>query len=303
MTRQRIAEVVLEGKDRFVDADRHRPVAGLRRRDRGQRVLAGRERPRLARGLFRDGRHRDRAQEAPERRALRDPRGRRAARRVPAGADRGHRHARGLGHRTSPSRRSAAASSCRRPSTARSTRWSRPGRRPSTTGTRSTRRRPVPRPAPRPSTPRARSSRPARTAAPTSWRSKSPLDRSDLSGMLRGRRTSDAKRAPTGDFPDAHRRSSRRRRPTPQGADDRPAGPSIRRRDLGGPPDHGVPDLERLARRARAPVDRRQRRVRPALLDLRRDLAPDRQGREARTRPSPSTSTRRASPRSSAASR
>ena len=52
--------------------------------------------------------------------------------------------------------------------------------------------------------------------------------------------------------------------------------------DLGGPPDHGVPDLERLARRPRPPVDRRQRRVRPALLDLRRDLAPHRQGREAR---------------------
>ena len=48
--------------------------------------------------------------------------------------------------------------------------------------------------------------------------------------MLRRRRTSDAKRAPTGDFPDADRRSSRRRRPTPQGADDRPARPSIRRR-------------------------------------------------------------------------
>ena len=46
-----------------------------------------------------------------------------------------------------------------------------------------------------------------------------------------------------------------------------------------------------------------ERRVRPPVLDLRRDLAPDRRGRPASARSSPSTSTRRASPRCSAASR
>ena len=54
----------------------------------------------------------------------------------------------------------------------------------------------------------------------------------------------------------------------------------------------------RLAGRPRPAVDRRQRRVRPQVLDLWRDLATDRQDPGTRPRSSPSTSTRRASPRS-----
>ena len=50
---------------------------------------------------------------------------------------------------------------------------------------------------------------------------------------------------------------------------------------LGGPADRRDRDPDTLARGARPRVDRGERGVRPAVLDLRRDLAPDRQGREA----------------------
>src|SRR5690242_9066424 len=82
----------------------------------------------------------------------------------------------------------------------------------------------------------------------------------------------------TEDPPDADRRPRRRRRPPAEGADDRPARPSLRCRRLRDPPGDRVRDGDAVARGARAALDRRGCRVRAAVLDLRCDLAPDRPG-------------------------
>ena len=88
-----------------------------------------------ARGVQRDGRRVDRAQEAPVVHPLRGPGPGRPARRVPAGDQRGATSPTRSRGPASASPRSAAASSCRPRSTARSTRCCRPGRPWSITST------------------------------------------------------------------------------------------------------------------------------------------------------------------------
>ena len=130
-------------------------------------------------GVLGDGRHLDRGQEAPGGRALPAPRAGHPARRVPADLHADRRRPRG--RRARPVRGGAApvASSCRRRSTARSTRWSRPG------ATDVHHRYRIGRPARRRTRPRARSSRPGRTPGPTSW----PISRgSAVDDRLRGKR-------------------------------------------------------------------------------------------------------------------
>ena len=67
MTRERIAEVVLEGKDRFAARTGTGRSLVFGDATEANEYSPGREHPRRARGLLRDGRHLDRAQEAPER--------------------------------------------------------------------------------------------------------------------------------------------------------------------------------------------------------------------------------------------
>src|SRR5437773_76141 len=62
----------------------------------------------------------------------------------------------------------------------------------------------------------------------------------------------------------------------PGASQDRPARPPLRRGSVGRPVDRRLRRECAMARRCRPGIDRRERRIRPPLLDLRRDLAADR---------------------------
>ena len=180
----------------------------------------------VARGLLRDGRHLDRAQEAPGRRALRDPRGRRAS----ATSTRRSSPRSTSSHEVAGTDLSEAA--IRRCIELSATKYCpvnamvSAGATTSTTATRSTR------PARRPSRPPARSSRPARTRRPDILGGRWQSPASPVGFVWYAPRTPHERceRARPEDLADADRRTSRRRRPTSEGADDRPARPPVRGR-------------------------------------------------------------------------
>ena len=220
------------------------------------------------------GRRLDRGEEAPGDRPLRGPRRRQPARRVSAGPDRGRPSRTRSGARTSRRRRSAAAIELSATKycpvnamvSAGATEVHHRYRIHSTGGSPHEAEGAVIVHGTRTPPGRRRRSRPRELL----------LDLSDFSDML-----ARPMRRPTG--------RSRCRPPSPpkpppacQGADDRPARPPIRCRRLGHPPDRGARHELAVAGRGRPAVDRDQRRLRPALLDLRRDLAADRQGRAPR---------------------
>ena len=152
--------------------------------------------------------------------------------------------------------RSAGRSSCRRRSTARSTRWSRAG---ATDGP-----SPVRRSTPTGAEPYEAEGEVVATGPyprpdiladqSLTWARRIPsnlVGRSCLSILL-GRSDaapSIADPARTRTDPDAVRHPHRCRRPPAEGAHDRPARPSVRRRRLGGPADRGLPDRPAVARR------------------------------------------------------
>ena len=94
------------------------------------------------------------------------------------------------------------------------------------------------------------------------------------------RSTPDPPRSP-GDH-DAERHPGRSRILAAAGAHDRPARPSVRSRTVGDPARRLVRGWVGPGRVPRPALDRDERRVRPQVLDLRRDLAPDRPDRPAR---------------------